>query len=187
MNKSSDSGEVSMETMTAKERVLKSEPTAKALGPSPCLDNEDDTGWIIVARNGYKLSDWQPTKAKAWEDAASKLPTPIPTPSPARFQNVYCSQCGEEFGPGNEGYSHCEDHEESLSDRENYLIEEGLRACREGDSMRCGKSETKGWVCKRKLAHSGPCAPELIPTPSTKENRDIEFKQFPNWTKLETN
>lgn len=27
-----------------------------------------------------------------------------------RFENVYCSQCGQEFGPGNEGYGHCKDH-----------------------------------------------------------------------------
>lgn len=28
----------------------------------------------------------------------------------ARFQTVSCSQCGEEFGPRDSGYSHCEDH-----------------------------------------------------------------------------
>jgi len=27
-----------------------------------------------------------------------------------RFLNVSCSQCGKEFGPGNAGYSHCQDH-----------------------------------------------------------------------------
>jgi len=27
-----------------------------------------------------------------------------------RFAKTYCSQCGGEFGPGNSGYSHCEDH-----------------------------------------------------------------------------
>lgn len=31
-------------------------------------------------------------------------------PVKARFQKTYCSQCGREFGPGNEGFSHCEDH-----------------------------------------------------------------------------
>ena len=30
--------------------------------------------------------------------------------SPPRFDNVSCSQCGEMFGPGNSGYSHCRDH-----------------------------------------------------------------------------
>lgn len=28
----------------------------------------------------------------------------------ARFERVYCSQCGGEFGPRDSGYSHCEDH-----------------------------------------------------------------------------
>jgi hypothetical protein len=28
----------------------------------------------------------------------------------ARFPMTYCSQCGNEQGPGNEGVSHCSDH-----------------------------------------------------------------------------
>lgn len=27
-----------------------------------------------------------------------------------KYQNVSCSQCGDEFGPGDHGYSHCADH-----------------------------------------------------------------------------
>lgn len=27
-----------------------------------------------------------------------------------RFQNTSCSQCGEDFGPGDSGFSHCSDH-----------------------------------------------------------------------------
>ena len=27
-----------------------------------------------------------------------------------KFANVSCSQCGQSFGPGEHGYSHCEDH-----------------------------------------------------------------------------
>ena len=27
-----------------------------------------------------------------------------------KFANVYCSQCGQAFGPGDHGYSHCVDH-----------------------------------------------------------------------------
>lgn len=29
---------------------------------------------------------------------------------PTRYPNIYCSQCGRSFGPGNFGYSHCSDH-----------------------------------------------------------------------------
>lgn len=28
-----------------------------------------------------------------------------------KFNNVYCSQCGGEFGPGDHGFSHCKDHQ----------------------------------------------------------------------------
>ena len=28
-----------------------------------------------------------------------------------KFQKTYCSQCGSEFGKGNEGFSHCNDHQ----------------------------------------------------------------------------
>lgn len=27
-----------------------------------------------------------------------------------RFDKTYCSQCGGEFGPGDSGFSHCQDH-----------------------------------------------------------------------------
>ena len=27
-----------------------------------------------------------------------------------KFAKTYCSQCGGEFGPGDAGYSHCENH-----------------------------------------------------------------------------
>lgn len=29
-----------------------------------------------------------------------------------RFANVSCSQCGQDFGPGNHGYSSCSSHRE---------------------------------------------------------------------------
>ena len=28
-----------------------------------------------------------------------------------KFEKTFCSQCGGEFGPGNEGYSRCKDHQ----------------------------------------------------------------------------
>lgn len=27
-----------------------------------------------------------------------------------KFENVSCSQCGQEFGPGDHGFSHCQNH-----------------------------------------------------------------------------
>lgn len=32
-----------------------------------------------------------------------------------RFENVFCSQCGGSFGPGDSGYSHCSQHTASSS------------------------------------------------------------------------
>ena len=29
---------------------------------------------------------------------------------PSRFERVYCSACGQGFGPGDAGFSHCPDH-----------------------------------------------------------------------------
>lgn len=29
---------------------------------------------------------------------------------PYKFANVYCTQCGSDFGPGDNGYSHCISH-----------------------------------------------------------------------------
>lgn len=31
-------------------------------------------------------------------------------PEAPRFPNVSCSQCGQTFGPGDHGFSHCENH-----------------------------------------------------------------------------
>ena len=28
----------------------------------------------------------------------------------SKFNDTYCSQCGQSFGPGNHGYSHCDNH-----------------------------------------------------------------------------
>ena len=33
----------------------------------------------------------------------------------ARFDKTYCSQCGGEFGPGDSGYSHCDQHKGAAS------------------------------------------------------------------------
>lgn len=41
---------------------------------------------------------------------ASAKPIDVTSTTP-RFAHTYCSQCGAEFGPGDSGYSHCEDHQ----------------------------------------------------------------------------
>lgn len=34
-----------------------------------------------------------------------------------KFDNVFCSQCGQDFGPGDHGYSHCQDHRRDFDQR----------------------------------------------------------------------
>lgn len=46
-----------------------------------------------------------------WPMFASPAPADIPH---YKFGNVTCSQCGGEFGPGNHGFSHCENHKHLL-------------------------------------------------------------------------
>lgn len=43
----------------------------------------------------------------------------------ARFSVTYCSQCGGEFGPGDQGFSHCSDHVRSCEP-----VSEGTRTAR---------------------------------------------------------
>lgn len=51
------------------------------------------------------------------------------TPAP-RFPMTYCSSCGEAFGPGDHGFSHCKNHKGKLplTAREEYAAD--LRADR---------------------------------------------------------
>lgn len=40
-----------------------------------------------------------------------------------KFDNVFCSQCGMDFGPGNHGFSHCEDHKQSREQELHNLLD----------------------------------------------------------------
>lgn len=35
-----------------------------------------------------------------------------------KFQRVYCSECGGEFGPRDSGYSHCSEHHRAAVERD---------------------------------------------------------------------
>lgn len=58
----------------------------------------------VAARDGkllgLRLDEFEPL---AWRDN-------VPTSTAPRFANVSCSQCGQEFGPGDHGFSHCANH-----------------------------------------------------------------------------
>ena len=60
---------------------------------------------LLAALNKIlNLSEGAKTASIARE-AINSLPESLP-----RFPNVSCSQCGLDCGPGNSGFSHCEDH-----------------------------------------------------------------------------
>lgn len=44
-----------------------------------------------------------------------------------RFTKTYCSQCGGEFGPGDHGYSHCQNHQIM---NEQFMVTVGMDAMR---------------------------------------------------------
>lgn len=54
-------------------------------------------GWFVIVRLA---------PGTAWV-----RPDGVKTSVAPRFDKTYCSQCGGEFGPGDQGYSHCEDHD----------------------------------------------------------------------------
>lgn len=46
----------------------------------------------------------------AWEAWQARAALGVAACVAPRFDKTYCSQCGGEFGPGDQGYSHCKDH-----------------------------------------------------------------------------
>lgn len=67
--------------------------------------NAGADGVIAVVKNG--ADDHRSRR----DEATHSLPSED-THSPAgpKFQNVWCSQCGRDFGPGDHGFSHCDNH-----------------------------------------------------------------------------
>ena len=63
----------------------------------------------ILFTHGEERNGSKPLRAiPYWLGAAPK--DGVRVDDAPRFQKTYCSQCGGEFGPGNEGFSHCIDH-----------------------------------------------------------------------------
>jgi hypothetical protein len=59
-----------------------------------------------------------------------------------RFQKTYCSQCGGEFGPGDEGFSHCSDQVRSMVPK----LEDEPAPAR---PWRGGEDEMTNWLSTR--------------------------------------
>ena len=64
------------------------------------VEVEDDKG------EGMSIGEWD-QKGDYWVLRITKLPK-------YKFDNVSCSQCGRDFGPGDHGFSHCIDHNQKI-------------------------------------------------------------------------
>jgi hypothetical protein len=74
----------------------------KKFHPLLRLEHWDGHGWgPLYGEAADKIVDELILGADSGSDV--KLPK-------YRFGNVTCSQCGGEFGPGNNGFSYCENH-----------------------------------------------------------------------------
>lgn len=49
-------------------------------------------------------------KGETWREAVDDAAARIAEENGFKFMKTFCSHCGGEFGPGNHGFSRCEDH-----------------------------------------------------------------------------
>jgi hypothetical protein len=107
-----------------------------------CLDGRD---WSIGSWDKHAFD------GPAWVDDSLDpvpfllLPThwmPLPLlPGRNKFGNITCSQCGRDFGAGDHGYSHCEDHGGEIS------TADLINACVDGFSAQpCYMCGNKPWL-----------------------------------------
>lgn len=68
----------------------------------------------------------------------------------ARSENVSCSQCGRDFGRGEHGFSHCDQHTGWKRDR----------------MLRRSAAARKGWVTRQKKVAIGNATDQMIETTS---------------------
>jgi len=78
--------------------------------PPPSKETLEAAGHMKCVVVEHDWPEYEPTWAAiaARVDGASQ-PTKDRNDFP-RFTNVYCSNCGKAFGPGDHGFSHCESH-----------------------------------------------------------------------------
>jgi hypothetical protein len=68
-------------------------------------------GYLDAAHKAEELQEWFDAKATAEQDGtADEARTAYYVTRLPRFKNVSCSNCGGEFGPGDSGFSHCDNH-----------------------------------------------------------------------------
>jgi hypothetical protein len=80
-------------------------PAAPAVG-APVADMVPRSRLVAMERELQEAAD----KLKAVQQSAGDEIRRLNREAAPRFESVWCSQCGRQFGPGNSGFSHCADH-----------------------------------------------------------------------------
>lgn len=70
------------------------------------LLKKHDLGGSVIRAHAQLNFDAGSTE---WDGGQNPVVTPTKPPA-YKYPETFCSQCGGEFGPGNEGFSHCENH-----------------------------------------------------------------------------
>jgi hypothetical protein len=67
---------------------------------------------IDAIRDEPPAATWNDSGATAdgWDMACKEIAKAVAKSDKPKFEETFCSSCGRSFGPGNYGYSHCEDH-----------------------------------------------------------------------------
>lgn len=119
-------------------------PAEKALAQLlEVIDSHEIHGEDCDRRGAMVCSCW--TKAVA---AAQKTLDELS--AKPRFDKVSCSQCGREFGPGNHGFSHCENHATQCANCIHGLETERLDHiyCNNPESANYDGTTEATWVCQ---------------------------------------
>lgn len=87
------------------------------------------------------------------------------------FDKTSCSQCGGEFGPGDQGYSHCSDHATAWQPIETAPEDENILVATTGGWVDTafwtdedGEGRKWWWLLSASVYARHPIHPDLIPT-----------------------
>lgn len=100
---------------TLLERYQREHQDYLRISDDDCLFDVDEAAWnrIVSKRGGCRCCISPPCPActePITEDELNSVGYTYEAPA-ARFPEVSCSQCGQSFGPGDSGFSHCRDHQ----------------------------------------------------------------------------
>ncbi len=79
---------------------------AKKISDKFSLPTIDSTGCVFIGieiKKGISVQDHESYKARRIKDVIRER-------DKQKFTNVWCSNCGKDFGPGDHGFSHCDSH-----------------------------------------------------------------------------